>query len=264
MRHGVNFEQDDWDVRLSLAEAAINTSVHASTGISPFEMVYGHKPRLPIDTALSPIIPPPLLSTSASNIPAAVTMAERLKSVWASGKANLESAQVRQKKYADQHRRIEKFNINDLVWLETKDLKLLEHQRRAFKLSAQYIGPFKIIKVVNDNAYQLELPPSLPIYPVINISRLKRYHASADKFSSRPQPHHRPPPEVNPTSSGNSNSVHYEVERILAKRMVRGHPQYLVKWSGYPMEDSEWRPLGALTGARDAVKEFEGQQVHFE
>jgi hypothetical protein len=258
MRHGVNFEQDDWDVRLSLAEAAINTSVHASTGMSPFEMVYGHKPRLPIDVAL-PLPPPPSSSSSSSsNIPAAVSMADRLKSAWASGKAQLESAQARQKKYADQHRRAETFAVNDLVWLETKDLKLLEHQRRAFKLSAQYIGPFKVLKVVNDNAYELELPPSLPIHPILNISRLKRHLASSNKFSSRPQSNHRPPPQVDSTTSA---TLGYEVERILAKRLVRGRPQYLVKWLGYPMEDSEWRPLGAVAGAREMVNEFEAQQA---
>ena len=253
MRHGVNFEQDDWDVQLSLAEAAINTSVHASTGMSPFEMVYGRKPRLAIDAALSPLLPP----ASAAANPAAVSLADRLRAVWASGKAALEAAQARQKRYADLHRRPELYQVGDLVWLETKELKLLEHQRRALKLAAQFIGPFEIIRVINPNAYELRLPSSLRIHPVINISRLKR-HRSSDRFPSRPQPNSRPPPEAL-HDAGTQGS--YEVERLLAKRTVRGRPQYLVKWAGYPLEDSEWRPLGALTGAKDSIREFEEAQL---
>jgi hypothetical protein len=253
MRHGVNFEQDDWDVQLSLAEAAINTSVHASTGLSPFEMVYGRKPRLALDAALSPLLPP----ASAAANPAAVSLADRLRAAWASGKAALEAAQARQKQYADLHRRPEQHQVGDLVWLETKDLKLLEHQRRAIKLAAQFIGPFEITRVINPNAYELRLPSSLRIHPVINISRLKR-HRSSDRFPSRPQPNSRPAPEAL-HDAGTQGS--YEVERLLAKRVVRGRPQYLVKWAGYPLEDSEWRPLGALTGAKDSIREFEEAQL---
>ena len=42
-------EQAEWDVYLPKMAFAYNTSVHATTGLTPFEVVYGRKPKLPID-----------------------------------------------------------------------------------------------------------------------------------------------------------------------------------------------------------------------
>ena len=39
----------DWDQYLNPLAFAYNTAVHATTGVSPFQMVYGRLPRLPID-----------------------------------------------------------------------------------------------------------------------------------------------------------------------------------------------------------------------
>ena len=39
----------DWDEYLDPLAFAYNTAVHATTRVTPFEMVYGRKPRLPVD-----------------------------------------------------------------------------------------------------------------------------------------------------------------------------------------------------------------------
>ena len=39
----------DWDEYLDTLAFAYNTVVHATTGVTPFEIVYGRKPRLPVD-----------------------------------------------------------------------------------------------------------------------------------------------------------------------------------------------------------------------
>ena len=44
------------------------------------------------------------------------------------------------------------------------------------KLTGRYIGPFRVVGSVNDNAVTLELPPLLgALHPTFNISRLKLY-----------------------------------------------------------------------------------------
>ena len=42
-------KQDDWDTKLDELSFAYNTAVHAVTKFSPFEMMFGRIPKLPID-----------------------------------------------------------------------------------------------------------------------------------------------------------------------------------------------------------------------
>ena len=48
----VNTQLSNWDDLLQAAVFAYNTSVHSSTGFTPFEMVHGFNPRMPIETPL--------------------------------------------------------------------------------------------------------------------------------------------------------------------------------------------------------------------
>ena len=42
-------KQDDWDLKLDKHSFAYNTAVHAVTKLSPFELMFGRIPKLPID-----------------------------------------------------------------------------------------------------------------------------------------------------------------------------------------------------------------------
>jgi len=80
------------------------------------------------------------------------------------------------KKYADKKRsNIEEYKVGDLVMLSTKDLKYQMVGRRTDKLTERYIGPYKIEEIVLLNSVKLELPSTVKIYPVVNISRIQRY-----------------------------------------------------------------------------------------
>ena len=124
--------------------------------------------------------------------------------------------------------------------------------KRTPKFACQYLGPFKVKRVVNDNAYELNLPAAMRINPVLNISRLKLYHDGTSSFPSRPVPA-RPPPEV----TLEDGAEEYAVEHILAKRGSGARAQYLVKWTGYPHWESTWERASNLGGAQDAITEYE-------
>ena len=49
----------------------------------------------------------------------------------------------------------------------------------------------------------------------------------------------------------------YYVEQIVAKRMNRNKPQYLIKWEGFPKENSTWEPIENLQNVLQWVEEFE-------
>ena len=42
----------------------------------------------------------------------------------------------------------------------------------------------------------------------------------------------------------------YVPEKILDEKLVRGTKRYLVKWEGYPVEDSTWEPVGHQQATR--------------
>ena len=63
-----------------------------------------------------------------------------------------------------------KYKVGDLVMLSTKDLKYQMVKRRTEKLMERYIGPYKIKKIVLSNAVELELPSTVKIHLVVNVS----------------------------------------------------------------------------------------------
>jgi len=66
----------------------------------------------------------------------------------------------------------EEYKVEDLVLLSTKDLKWQMKRRRSEKLTEHFVGPYKIKGIISSNAVQLELPESIRIHPVVNISRV--------------------------------------------------------------------------------------------
>jgi hypothetical protein len=257
LRHYVDFEQSDWDMKLLRAAHAINHTKSVSTGLTPFEVMFRRSPRLPLDVALRADAGP---SDAPSQLPAVNNFLDRHRYIWTKAKENLLEAQSDQKRHADKHRRDEQYAVGDEVLLSTRDLRLAADSStvdRASKLTARFVGPFRVTRVINPNAYELDLPAQLRIHPVQNVSKLRRYVRSADRFSSRPQQPSRPPPEcVDP-----AGDEVYVVERILAKRLVGRRQQYLVKWAGYPLEESSWEPKSNLR-CPDKLAEFEAHQLH--
>jgi hypothetical protein len=249
LRHYVDFEQADWDLQLIRASHAINNTRSASSGFTPFEIMFRRAPRLPLDIALH------APSAAAPEVPAATNLLQRHSYLWVEARKNMVRAQEEQKRYADRHRREELFAVGDEVLLSTRDLSLLASRDRAFKLTARFVGPFKVSQVVNDNAYKLDLPPQLRVHPVQNVSKLRRYRRSPARFESRPQPIDRPPPEC----TDPAGDAVYEAERIVAQRGSRRRPEYLVKWKGYPNEDCSWEPRKNLN-CPELLREFIARQ----
>lgn len=246
LRSFVNWHQTDWDQHLPALEMAINNAKQASTGFSPFYLNYGQEVQLPLDLALG--------SALESKNPEAAERIRQLRANLARAKEGIRAAQVRQSRYVDRHRRAVTFVVGDRVLLSTEHLQL-KGAGRTPKLTYKYLGPFRVRRVVGANAYELDLPPTLGIHPVLNVSRLKPYLDGFVSHPDRPQPHHRPPPE---TVEADGSEV-YEVKAIIAKRGRGARLQYLVEWVGYPSWEATWESSSTLGGARDAIAEFESR-----
>ena len=244
LRSRINFRQTDWDEHLAAAELAVNSSVQSSTGFSPFYLNTGQEVRVPLDQAIAGLRPP-------SN-PEAAARISRLQQDLDLARKHIEQAQRRQAKYADQHRREREFAVGDQVLLSTEHLRMVGADTRTPKFSFKYLGPFRIKRIVNANAYELDLPVQLRIHPVFNVNRLKSYR-DGSAFPDRPRPDTRPPPEITLADGAEQ----YEIENIMARRGRGARCQYLVKWKGYPEWEATWEKSSALASAPEAVAEFE-------
>jgi len=85
------------------------------------------------------------------------------------------------KKFANRRRgEGEEYKVEDLVLLSTKDLKWQMKGRRLEKLTKHFVGPYKVKGIVLNNAIELELPKSIKIYPVVNVSRVWLYNTQVE------------------------------------------------------------------------------------
>jgi len=172
---------------------------------------------------------------------------EKMKEIQKEAKAALGKAQADMKKYADKKRSdVEEYKVGDLVMLSTKDLKYQMVRRRTEKLTERFIGPYKVKEIISSNAVKLELPSTVKIHPVVNISRIRRYVIQVEG-----QKKEQPAPVII------EGEEEWEVERILNKRKVRGKDKYLVRWKGFTAESDTWEERENLENAREAVEEFE-------
>jgi len=111
------------------------------------------------------------------------------------------------KRYTDRKRaEVNEYKVGDLVMLSTKDLKYQMVGRRTEKLTERFVGPYRIKKIILSNAVELELPNTVKIHSVVNVSRIRRYVEQVEG-----QRKEQPAPVVI------EGEEEWEVERILNK-----------------------------------------------
>jgi hypothetical protein len=98
-------------------------------------------------------------------------MVEKMKEVKQETESALKAAADDMKRFYDAKRRPDEFEVGDEVWLNAKDLTT---ERPSKKLDYKRLGPFPIIRKVSELAYELKLPRSFKIHPVISASRLEK------------------------------------------------------------------------------------------
>uniref|UniRef100_A0A2N9HV25 RNA-directed DNA polymerase n=1 Tax=Fagus sylvatica TaxID=28930 RepID=A0A2N9HV25_FAGSY len=156
----------EWEEILPIAEFAFNSSINRSTQHSPFEVVYGSKPASVLD-----LVPLPIPKKVH---PKAEEFATILQQVHQQVKLKLEAANAKYKVTADQHRKQVIFEVGDLVWVLISKDRRPEDQYS--KLRPRKYGPCRILKRINPNAYEVELPKHMAISNTFNVQHLSAYH----------------------------------------------------------------------------------------
>jgi len=102
--------------------------------------------------------------------------ATRIKEVYEEVEAALKKSQEEMRKYANRKRsEVEEYKVDDWVLLSTKDLKYQMKGRQSEKLTERFIGPYQVKGIISTNAIELDLPSTVRIHLVVNISRVRRY-----------------------------------------------------------------------------------------
>ena len=100
----------------------------------------------------------------------------KMKEIQEEAKVVLGKAQEEIKRYADRKRaEVNEYRVEDLIMLSTKNLKYQMVDRRMEKLMEKFVGSFKIKKVISLNIVELELPSTVKIHLVVNISKIQKY-----------------------------------------------------------------------------------------
>ena len=170
-----------------------------------------------------------------------------MKKIQKEAKAALGKVQEKMKKFANRRRKEEEeYRVGDLVLLSTKDLKWQMKGRRSEKLTEHFVGPYKVKGIISSNTIELELPKSIRIHSVVNISRVQFYKPQVEEQKKTP-----PKPVII------EGEKEFEVEKIINKRTVRGKEKFLVRWKGYTAEEDTWENRENLENAKELVEEFE-------
>jgi hypothetical protein len=213
-----------WDLLLPHTEFAYNNSANRSTGLCPFEIVTGSKPRIHLDIAP---LPHPTQSSEA-----ALDFSRHIQQLHDEVRRKLTLSAQSYKTATDPHRRLIEFQVGDLVMIRIRP----EWYPRGVvqKLHHRSASPFAILKRLGPNAYHVDLPAHLPFSPIFNVEDLTTYVGHFEELAST-SPSLRVPDYVKPQD---------EIEDILEDQIVStrrgGYQKFLVKRKNRPPSDCYW------------------------
>ena len=148
-----------WEECLPHIEFAYNRSLHSTTKMCPFEVVYGFLPRAPIDLL-------PLPSSEKVNFDAK-QRAELILKIYELTKENIERMNAKYKLAGDKGRKHVVFAPGDLVWLHLRKDRFPD--LRKSKLMPRADGPFKVLEKINEMHINLSCLQILGLVPLLTL-----------------------------------------------------------------------------------------------
>lgn len=160
----VQENQKDWSNYLPKVIFSYNASAQASTGLSPYNIVYGREPCLSMDIELK-------MDEEPTNLQEKVNHIKNLENL---AKKRISKAQSIQKTYYDKKSKDISFAPNDLVMV----LKPRRLTGRSLKLCRLYKGPYKILNSISKVNYLVQRlsASGRAKNEIVHVNKLKKYH----------------------------------------------------------------------------------------
>jgi hypothetical protein len=215
--------QESWNQNLPWAEFSYNNSYQESLKMAPFEVLYGHRCRTPLNW-----IEP------GEKIIFGPDLVEEAKAIVRHIQDNLKAAKSRQETYANKRRRPLEFEIGNHVYLRVSPTKSVKRFGVKGKLAPCYIGSFPILEKCGTVAYKIDPPPSLvEVQDIFHMSQLKKcLEAPVDVVL----------PKVTPLEADLSYPKH-PIKVLDQKDRVTRHKAikfFKIQWNNHSEEEATW------------------------
>jgi hypothetical protein len=220
----ISEDQTDWDEYLPFVMHAYRTSVHASTGVTPFEAMYGVPCRDPND-----LTDPNMLPEIPRHPRQYVTeLAKRISDIQAKVRQNLMRAAQAREVAMNKGQHAHQYHTGDMVYLykltpRTKKKGSGEDEgeaapagRRSAKLAPHWQGPYRVRQITTPSNFQLESVTGKTVKGLVHVSRLKPFYGP----SGDPEPRQNlQPPSLPETAvvEMDGQALYDERERQLAE-----------------------------------------------
>uniref|UniRef100_A0A1U7WNB5 Uncharacterized protein LOC104228082 n=1 Tax=Nicotiana sylvestris TaxID=4096 RepID=A0A1U7WNB5_NICSY len=159
-----------WEDHLPMIEFAYNRTIHSSTGMSPFEVVYGFNPFTPLDLL-------PLQTNDIANLDGR-TKAEMMKKIHEQTRLAIEKKNEQTALRKNKGRKQVIFKPGDLVWVHFRKERF--PSKRKSKLHPRGDGPFQVLERIGDNAYKLDLPGEFQVSATFNVADLSLFDVGSN------------------------------------------------------------------------------------
>ncbi|KAJ8364561.1 hypothetical protein SKAU_G00133920 [Synaphobranchus kaupii] len=166
----------NWDQLLPFVLFAIREVPQASTGFSPFELLYGRRPRGLLDLAKEAWEQQP--SPHRTMVEHVEEVRERMATIWPMVREHMAEAQTAQARVYNRGAQPREFGPGDkvLVLVPTSKCKFL----------AKWNGPYEVIEKVGTVNYRVRQPGRRPPTKVYHVNLLKKWVAREVLFSLTP------------------------------------------------------------------------------
>ena len=221
----------EWDLYLPYLVMFYNATVQASTGYSPYFIEHGREPTLPWHAA-------DVVAEGGADGDGSISayVKKHLLGLHLAQEAcycNLEEAERQRKERHDgKYQTGVAFGLGDRV--------LLLQPGRVSKMDMPYVGPFRIVQVLDRDRYALRDMHGRRYHNEFHVSKLKLW----------------PEDDI-------LDDDYYVIEEIVDSRVKQdGTREWRVRWRGYGAKSDTWEALDNMNeAAREAVQEFDRRRA---
>ena len=151
LRNMVAENQKDWPDYLDSIAFAYRSAVNESTGFSPYQLLYGRQPVLPVDILYGE--PSKVEAMERDEGKYHLRLTTNLREAWKLAFSKNEEARKRQKEYYDKEAKDRAFEPGDWVLARARP-----HTKKEIKkaLMLPLTGPFVVVRKTSESSYELK------------------------------------------------------------------------------------------------------------